>query len=128
MKAYETLNDRGISVSVNDAARDAKMKVKAVRLSLMCVMATIVASPMFSYAAGDMEEKIKDALNQIQDALVAITLPLYGVVAVICLIMMVAGSGRNAEAAKGWLIRATIAAAAILSVAAIVEFVESLGQ
>jgi len=89
------------------------------------VAMSIMAMPITAHAAGGLEESLKTAMNTIKSSIVHIAVPLYGLVAVICLIMIVASSGRKAEMAKDWLIRATIGMIAIGSLAAILSFVET---
>ena len=103
-------------------------KINSAKCKLYCTYAmvmTAVICPMSVDAAG-LTEKAKSALETVQNFIVSIGLPLYGVIAAYCIIMILASSGQKADRAKSWLITATIAVVALGSLSVIIDFVAGI--
>lgn len=117
---------------ITDVETEVITKAQNLRKSAGFAMCGIFTAMFLSapavFAAGDLTGNITTALTTIINALVTIAIPVYVLTAVICLIMIVASSGRKAEMAKDWLIRATIGIIAIGMIKAIESFIKSFGS
>jgi len=96
--------------------------------SAVAVSSAVIAGEAFvPMASAGVTDDIKKAMDDITAAIVKIGTPLYGMVAAICIVIMVAASGQKVQLAKDWLVRATIGYVALLSLSAITTFVGGLG-
>lgn len=91
--------------------------------ALICAM-TVICSVNMTYAE-DIFDKSKGIINSLYTDLLALAAPLYGLVALICLIYVFI-PGRDSEKGLTWLKRATIAFFAACCIGWIIKLVQSL--
>ena len=90
------------------------------------VMATCILTAAQETMASTFFDKAKNAVNDVYSQMFGIVTPLFGLIALICLVVILISPGRSFEKAMSWLIRIVIAYVAILTLGWFVLFLRDL--
>ena len=123
------MENKGIITRAKDFTTRKRNEIQTAAVALSAAAMTNEMIGPIAMAVGketSFGKKLNTAFDAVRDAIIYIGGPLFGCIAAICIIIMLAGSGQKVQMAKDWLVRAAIAYVALVSVSAIVDFVTGL--
>lgn len=105
------------------------VNIEEIKMQWYAAMVVVMASfaqMQMTYADNTFFNKAKAAVDTVYDQLFGIVTPLFGLIAIICMIVIGVTPGRSFEKAMTWLVRLVAAYLGILCLGWIVSFLQSL--